>query len=105
MNLIKYEHHKEELLQHFAYDNSLGIYLKDEFIQQEYYYQYANDFDYNDGEEGTNGNIYFFNEDLQLVATKTIYAGDSEDYEFTELGVSLLKKELVDYCYWLLNTI
>jgi hypothetical protein len=103
INLTKHNSYKKGLLQSFSSENSLQVTIKDSYPEQEYYYQYADDFDYNDGE--ANGNIYFFDENLEIVCIKTIYGGDYEDYEFTELGVSLLKKELVDYFYWLVNRI
>jgi len=63
---------------------------------------YSSDFDYNDGEEGANGEIYYYFQG-ELVLTHVIYGGDDEDFKFTELGKTMFKELLFNYITLLLN--
>ena len=53
-------------------------------------------FDCADGEEGANGEVYYYYED-KLVVTNTIYGGDNEDWEFTEFGKEKFQQLLLNY--------
>jgi hypothetical protein len=82
------------------YSEELGIYIKEHLLTKlndfNLQKKYAEDFDYADGEEGTNGIVYYYHED-KLVVIKTIYGGDDEDWEFTELGKEKFQQLLVSY--------
>lgn len=54
------------------------------------------EFEVVDGEEGDNGIIKYYNLSGDLLAIKTVYSGDSEDIEFTEIGKNILKVKALE---------
>lgn len=54
------------------------------------------EFEVVDGEEGDNGIIKYYSLSGDLLAVKTVYGGDSEDIEFTEIGKNILKVKALE---------
>ena len=56
-----------KLLQAFCDDNLLGISIKDNVLEEPDYKEvYAEDFDYADGEEETNGSIFIYHKETHI---------------------------------------
>jgi len=95
----------DELLQVFCDSFNLGIVIKDEFIEIKFFYEYAPDFNYVDGEEGDNGLVFYYDEDKDIICIKIIHGGDDVDYEFTDVGKSVMSNILEKYFKFLIDKI
>jgi hypothetical protein len=95
-----------DYLQAFCSEYNTGVFIKNDYKwETPLTFEYAEDFDYADGEEEANGSIYYYIYDNQLIFTREIYAGDGESFHFTKYGFNYYTVILNNYFDWLLNKI
>lgn len=103
--ILQSHHNQIDFLQEFCDTYYLGITIKENNLPSPLLqFNYSDDFDFADGEEGTNGDIYYYFNN-ELIFTRTIYAGDGEDYNFTALGVSIYTDLLKQYLNYIISKI
>ena len=90
-----------ELLENFCWINNLGITINENYQETPTQEILDKDFTYIDGV--SNGNIYYYDSNNNLLCTEICINSNNSFYEFTKEGVIFMREELKRYIDWVLK--